>query len=414
MLDMRDLQAQNLKALAPGVLAELAEQMLAQLQEQSQRIERQARDIKLKDVKLEKITFELARLKAWKFSAKTESMNAEQRQMFEDALAEDQADLEAQLAALKAQLPQTPGEQDKQKSKGQPRRQALPAHLRRIEHRHEPEDTVCGCGREMVRVGEDVSEKLDIVPAEFFVHRHMRSKWACKRCNVLRQEPVEPSIVDKGIPAPGLIAHTMVSRFADHIPYYRQEQINARSGVHTPRATLASWAGHASAGVAPLLEAHRTFVFGAAVLHADETPVAMLDPGSGKTKRAYVWAYARGAFGRGRPLDAHRQCTLADIYLDGLRLWLWARRWQLHRNERRDVLLQGHAGSICVAAVRLAIAAAEGMLLEPAVQHIGVHPMGAGHRGNRCPRHLAGGHQFCFELACVGPVRAPRCVPGSL
>jgi transposase len=296
MLDMRDLQAQNLKALSPSDLAELAEQMLVQLQEQSQRIERQARDIKFKDVKLEKITFELARLKAWKFSAKTESMNAEQRQMFEDALAEDQADLEAQLAALKAHLPQTPDGQDKQKSKGQPRRQALPAHLRRIEHRHEPEDTVCGCGREMVRVGEDVSEKLDIVPAEFFVHRHIRGKWACKCCNVLRQEPVEPSIVDKGIPAPGLIAHTMVSRFADHIPYYRQEQINARSGVHTPRGTLASWAGHASAGVAPLLEAHRAFVFGAAVLHADETPVAMLDPGSGKTRRAYVWAYARGAF----------------------------------------------------------------------------------------------------------------------
>lgn len=144
---MRDLQAQSLKALAPGVLAELAELMLAQLQEQSRHIERQARDIKFKDVKLEKITFELARLKAWKFSAKTESMNAEQRQMFEDALAEDQADLEAQLAALKAQLPQTPDGQDK-KTRGQPRRQALPAHLRRVEHHFEPEDTdVAAAGR---------------------------------------------------------------------------------------------------------------------------------------------------------------------------------------------------------------------------------------------------------------------------
>jgi len=303
MLDVRDLQAQNLQELEPGVLAELAKQMLAQLIEQSrsideqgQHIERQARDIKFKDAKIEKITFELARLKAWKFSAKTESMNAEQRQMFEDTLAEDQADLQAQLAALKAQLPKVPDGQDKQQSKGQPRRQALPAHLRRVEHHHEPADTVCGCGRQMLRIGEDVSEKLDIVPAEFFVHRHVRGKWACKCCNALKQEPVAPSIVDKGIPAPGLVAYTMVSRFADHIPYYRQEQINARSRVHTPRATLASWAGHASVGVAPLLDAHRAFVFGAKVLHADETPVAMLDPGSGKTKRAYVWAYARGAF----------------------------------------------------------------------------------------------------------------------
>jgi transposase len=149
---------------------------------------------------------------------------------------------------------------------------------------------------QMLRIGEDVSEKLDTVPAEFFVHRHVRGKWACKCCNALKQEPVEPSIVDKGIPAPGLVAYTMVSRFADHIPYYRQEQINALSRVHTPRATLASWAGHASVGVAPLLDAHRAFVFSCKVLHADETPVAMLDPGSGKTKRAYVGAYARGTF----------------------------------------------------------------------------------------------------------------------
>jgi transposase len=93
----------------------------------------------------------------------------------------------------------------------------------------------------MVRVGEHVSEKLDIVPAQFFVHRHIRGKWACKCCQVLVQELVAPHIIDKGMPAEGLLAHTLVSRFVDHIPYYRQEQINARSGVHTPRSTLAAW-----------------------------------------------------------------------------------------------------------------------------------------------------------------------------
>ena len=138
MLDVRDLQAQNLQALEPGVLAGLAKQMLAQLIEDSRRIDeqgqhigRQARDIKFKDAKIEKIAFELARLKAWKFSAKTESMNAEQRQMFEDSLAEDQADLQAQLAALKAQLPKVPDAQDKQQSKGQPRRQKASPGARR-------------------------------------------------------------------------------------------------------------------------------------------------------------------------------------------------------------------------------------------------------------------------------------------
>jgi len=180
----------------------------------------------------------------------------------------------------------------------------LPEHLRRLEHHHEPQNTTCpapDCGQPMVRIGQDVSERLDIVPAEFFVHRHIRGKWACKCCQQkgegqLVQEPVEPQIIDKGMPAPGLVAHTLVSRFVDHIPYYRQETINARSGVHTPRSTLAGWSGAGGAELQPLFDAHREFVLGTQVLHADETPVNMLDPGAGKTKRAYIWAYARGGF----------------------------------------------------------------------------------------------------------------------
>ncbi|HWP13113.1 MAG TPA: IS66 family transposase, partial [Ramlibacter sp.] len=91
-------------------------------------------------------------------------------------------------------------------------------------------------------------------------------------------------------------AHTLIARFVDHLPYYRQEAIAARSGVHTPRSTLAQWSGRGGAALEPLYELHKAFVLSARVLHADETPVAMLDPGAGKTKRAYVWAYARGAF----------------------------------------------------------------------------------------------------------------------
>ena len=92
------------------------------------------------------------------------------------------------------------------------------------------------------------------------------------------------------------MAHTLVSRFADHIPYYRQESINARSGVHTPRSTLAAWSGAGGAALHPLYEAVREFVLSSAVVQADETPVNMLDPGAGKTKRAYMWGYARGVF----------------------------------------------------------------------------------------------------------------------
>ena len=299
MLDVNALKAEDLKGLSPSAVAELAAAMLAQLAVKDEQLAQAARHIaerdrtiKFKDAKIERITFELARLRAWKFGAKTEAMNAEQRQMFEETLAEDQASLEAQLQALQGDSqPSAPPEGD---TKRRPRREKLPEHLRRVEHRHEPESTTCACGEAMTRIGEDVSERLDIVPAEFFVHRHIRGKWACKCCQVLVQEPVEPQIIDKGQPTSGLLAHTLVSRFVDHLPYYRQEQINARSGVHTPRSTLAAWSGAAGAGLMPLYDAHREFVLSAKVLHADETPVRMLDPGAGKTAKAYVWAYARG------------------------------------------------------------------------------------------------------------------------
>ena len=143
-----------------------------------------------------------------------------------------------------------------------------------------------------------LSKKLDIVLTQFFVHRHVRGKWACKSCQALMQELVEPHIIEKGMPAEGLLAHVLVNRFIDHRSYCRQEQINARSGVHTPRSTLAGWLGWVGSGrrrLDALYEANRTFVLGAAVLHADETRVNLLDPDSGKTKRAYVWAYARSA-----------------------------------------------------------------------------------------------------------------------
>jgi transposase len=305
MLNVHELKPQDFVGLSSGAAAELAAKVLQHIGQQSQhiaqqgqQIESQAKAIEFKDAKIQSIMFELRRLKAWRFDAKTERMNAEQRQLFEETLAADQADLEAQLAALKAASKESDDATDTTdtNTRRQPKRQALPEHLKRVEHHHEPESTTCGCGEAMVRIGEDVSERLDIIPAQFFVHRHIRGKWTCKCCQTLVQEPVAPQVIDKGMPTAGLVAHITVSRFVDHIPYYRQEQINARSGVHTPRSTLASWSGQAGAALIPLYDAHRKFVLSCSVVHADETPVAMLDPGAGKTKRAYIWAYARSGF----------------------------------------------------------------------------------------------------------------------
>ena len=218
--DVTALKAEDLKGLSKGAVTELATALLAQLSIQhsalaakDEHIARRDREIKFKDAKIERITFELARLKAWKFGARTEAMNAQQRQMFEDTLAEDEADLQAQLNALQGHA--EPSGEPQSDTKRRPRREKLPEHLRRVEHRHEPENTNCptpDCGQPMVRIGEDVSERLDIVPAEFFVHRHIRGKWACKCCQQLVQEPVEPQIIDKGVPTAGLIAHTLSRR----------------------------------------------------------------------------------------------------------------------------------------------------------------------------------------------------------
>ena len=288
----------DLTSLPPEVAA-LIERLQQQAQADAQELARRGRELTLAQAKIDKLNFELARLRRWQFDAKTEAMTAAQRLLFAEALAEDEASLRAKLAALQNGMPEVP--KTPKAPRRQPRRQALPEHLERVEHRHEPEDTTCpntDCGQPMQRIGEDVSEKLDIVPAKFFVHRHIYGKWACRCCSQrgegrLHQEPAEPDVVDGGIPAAGLVAHTLISRFVDHLPYYRQEPINARSGVHTPRSTLASWGGAGGASLEPLYELHRSFILGCRVLHADETPVPLLDPGAGKTKKAYVWAWAR-------------------------------------------------------------------------------------------------------------------------
>ncbi|BEP85082.1 hypothetical protein GmRootV77_01560 [Variovorax sp. V77] len=268
MQPLHDLKDEDLQGLAPEAIAALAQQML-------QRLRQQDSEIKFKDTKIEKITFQLARLKAWKFGAKTEVMNAEQKRLFEETLAEDEASLQAQLEQARGQA-STPPALDGDNNKRKRHRQPLPDHLRRVEHHHEPADTNCpslDCGRPMVRVGEDISEQLDIVPAEFFVHRHIYGKWACRCCQCLVQEPAVPQIIDGGIMAAGLIAHTLTSHFVDHLPYYRLETINARSGVHTPRSTLAQTSGRAGAALEPLYDAQKRFVLQSRVLHADETPV---------------------------------------------------------------------------------------------------------------------------------------------
>ena len=171
-------------------------------------------------------------------------------------------------------------------AKRQAVRQALPASLPRIDRHHEIEQTHCECGQALKRIGEEVSEQLDCVPAQFFVLRHIRGKYACACCQTIQAAPMPAQIIDKGIPAPGLLAQVVVAKHDDHLPLYRQTEIYARSGVHIPRSSMAQWIGICGVRLTPLAEALKDFILGHDVVHADETPVTLLAPGKGKTTKA--------------------------------------------------------------------------------------------------------------------------------
>ena len=247
------------------------------------------RELQHKQLKIEQLSHEMAVLKRWKFAARSEQLHGEQRSLLDEAIDADLEAIAAELATLRSPECTLP-------AKDKPKRSPLPAHLPRVEVRHEPERTVCSCGCAMKRIGEDVSEKLDYTPGVFHVERHIRGKWACARCQTLIQAPVPAQVIDKGVPTAGLLAQVLVAKYADHQPLYRQEGIFERAGLALPRSTLAQWVGACGVRLQPLVDALKATLLTRAVLHADETPVAMLTPGKGRTHRAYIWSYSSTQF----------------------------------------------------------------------------------------------------------------------
>ena len=248
-------------------------------------------ELRHKQAVIEKLTHEMAMLKRLKYASKSEAFTGEQKSLLQEAVDEDLEALGRELEREKPTLNTTPVA-DKQ----QPKRQVLPAHLPRREIRHEPQTSVCGCGCALKRIGEDVAEKLHYVPGVFSVERHIRGKWVCSQCETLVQAPVPAHIIDKGLPTTGLLAHVLVAKYADHQPLYRQEGIFARAGLALSRSTLAQWVGACGVQLQPLVDTLKAEMLTRPVLHADETPVAMLKPGNGKTHRAYLWSYGTTAF----------------------------------------------------------------------------------------------------------------------
>src|ERR1700731_1056920 len=175
-----------------------------------------------------------------------------------------------------------------------PFRRPLPEHLPREVHTHLPGHEACpDCGGRLRELGEDVAEMLEYVRACFKVIRHVRPKLSCDACDRIVQTPAPLRPIDRGLAGPGLLAHVLVSKYADHQPLYRQSEIYAREGIDLDRSTLAGWVGATSELLAPLVEAVRDHVMSASKLHADDTPVPVLAPGNGRTKTGRLWTYVR-------------------------------------------------------------------------------------------------------------------------
>ena len=293
MIDPQQLDGLDAQQLRQALLTLSAQSALlsAQVAAKDALIERQAIEVRFKQATIDKLTHEMAVLKRLKFAARSGAFTAEQRSLIEETI---DADL-AQLAAeIEQHAPAKPAD-----ARQSPRREKLPSNLPRREIRHEPESTTCGCGCAMKRIGEDVAEKLDYEPGRFTVERHVRGKWVCGHCERLVQAPVAPHIIDKGLPTSGLLAQVLVAKYVDHLPLYRQESIYERAGLSIARSTLAAWVGECGAQLQPLVDALKAEMLRHEVLHADETPVAMLKPANlrdGKTHRAYLWSYCTTSF----------------------------------------------------------------------------------------------------------------------
>jgi len=268
--------------------------LLDQLQKQAAETLRLNATLKHAEAKIQALTFELAHLRRIRFGAKSEALNAEQRDLFQETL-------EADIAACEAEAEQAvPHPRAKRQRAG---RQPLPDHLPRIEHRHEPETCTCDkCGAALVKIGEDVSEQLDVIPAQFIVHRHIRPQYACRPCDTVDAASIPPAVIDGGLASVGLLVWLIIGKYLDHLPLYRLEQIAARSGVNLARSTLAEWVGRIGVALQPLADRLAALLLEQDVLHADETPVAQLDPGNGRTKRAYLWAYCSNVLNTGPPI----------------------------------------------------------------------------------------------------------------
>lgn len=250
------------------------------------------------------------------FGQKSEGLTPKQDHLNKETALEDLALLEqahdnflanlsdderAKLVASKPIDTQEKGTQSETPTK--PKRQkrlVIPDNLDIHTIIHEPPSTTCECGCQMTQIGQDVQDKLGFKPKQFYRERHVYPKYICRNaeCNreKLVQAKTDAQIIDKSIATPALLAHVLISKYADHLPLYRQSLIYQRSGVYLSDSTLADWVGRCGVQLGFLVNRLRQMILTQPILHADETPIKVLNgygvkDVKGKLKQGYVWAY---------------------------------------------------------------------------------------------------------------------------
>ncbi|MEB3768412.1 IS66 family transposase [Acinetobacter sp. MD2] len=279
----------DLSQLTHEQLLEFTQQLAMQNQQLVE--DKQHLDTKVQHLTIlnKKYEHELALFKRHKFAQKNENLTAKQISLLDEAVEEDIAAVDLELERLHADQSDVPAQKT---TISKAKRRPLPDHLPTIRVEHEPTSTQCSCGCQLRRIGEDVSEKLSFKPAQFIKEQHVRGKWVCDQCDSIQQQPMPAYVIDKGIASPELLSHVLVSKYADHLPLYRQRLIYQRVGVDLARSTLSEWIGQCGVQLESLAEALKQIVLQQRVIHADETPVTVMQMGEKKPKKGYVWAYA--------------------------------------------------------------------------------------------------------------------------
>ena len=239
------------------------------------------------DAEIERLQSIIDAFMRHRFGARSEQLDPHQLQL---GLEDVETALGQARAAREAASPQSKSDRQRKTNRG-----SLPAHLERIEQVVDVEDKACPCcGGALHQIGEDVAERLDVVPTTFRVLVTRRPRYGCRSCeSAVVQAPAPARIVEGGIPTEALIAQVLVAKYADHLPLYRQAQIYARQGIQLDRSTLADWVGRAAWYLRPLRDHILERLRRSERLFADETTAPVLNPGTGRTKTGQLWAYAR-------------------------------------------------------------------------------------------------------------------------